>query len=294
MRSFPRLALGVAAGLSLGAGIGMPAASAQALPDSAANPSSLPGTSPTPSATLKDKLDDAKRALLDQSLGNGQYDHPTHSDRNYAFFRAEVLEYRPRSDDSDFRWDMQGWYGGDFNRLWVKSEGERNTAFKADYDIDMQLLYGRFIKKYYDFQVGVRGETQTFRGENGARAHAVIGFQGLVPYRYEVESALFISQDGDVSARFQTSRDFLLTQRLILQGRFETHAAVQKVEKFTTGSGLNNIELGLRLRYEIRREIAPYIGVSYDRSFFKTADLVQEEGGDPSQVRFVAGMRLWF
>ena len=98
----------------------------------------------------------------------------------------------------------------------------------------------------------------------------------------------------DISARFQTSRDFLLTQRLILQGRFETHAAVQKVEKFTTGSGLNNIELGLRLRYEIRREIAPYIGVSYDRSFFKTADFVREEGGGPSQVRFVAGLRLWF
>lgn len=157
----------------------------------------------------------------------------------------------------------------------------------------MQLLYGRFIGKYYDVQIGVRGETQTVRGKDVARAHAVIGFQGLAPYRYEVESALFISQQGDVSVRFQTSRDFLLTQRLILQGRFETHAAVQKVEKFTTGQGLNNIELGLRLRYEIRREIAPYIGISYDRSFFRTADLVREEGGDSSQVRFVAGVQLW-
>jgi copper resistance protein B len=292
MRSFPRLALGVVAGLSLG--VGTPTASAQALHAPTANSSTVPGASSLPPTPLREKLDEAKRILFDHPLRNGEYDHPTHSDQNYAFFRAEVLEYRPRSDDSDFRWDMQGWYGGDFNRLWVKSEGERNTAFKADYDIDMQLLYGRFIKKYYDFQIGVRGETQTYRGENVSRAHAVIGFQGLVPYRYEVESALFISQDGDVSARFQTSRDFLLTQRLILQGRFETHAAVQKVEKFTTGQGLNNIELGLRLRYEIKREIAPYIGVSYDHSFFKTADLVREESGDPSQVRFVAGLRLWF
>lgn len=270
MKSFPQLAAGLVAAISSGAGGDVPAANAE------------------------DLLNKANETRPNLSRPAGEYHHPTHSDRNYAFLRAEVLEYRPRSDDSDFRWDMQGWYGGDFNRLWVKSEGERNTAFKADYDIDMQLLYGRFIKKYYDFQIGVRGETQTFRGENVARAHAVVGFQGLVPYRYEVESALFISQDGDVSARFQTSRDILLTQRLILQGRFETHAAVQKVERFTTGQGLNNIELGLRLRYEIRREIAPYIGVSYDRSFFKTADLVREEGGNPSQVRFVAGLRLWF
>jgi copper resistance protein B len=296
MRSFPRFALGVVAGLSLGVGTEAPTAGAQALHTPTANSSTVPSAFSLPPTPFREKLDEAKRILLNQSLQNedGGYDHPTHSDQNYAFFRAEVLEYRPRSDDSDFRWDMQGWYGGDFNRLWVKSEGERNTAFKADYDIDMQLLYGRLIKKYYDFQVGVRGETQTFKGENVARAHAVIGFQGLVPYRYELESALFISQEGDVSARFQTSRDFLLTQRLILQGRFETHAAVQKVEKFTTGRGLNNIELGLRLRYEIRREIAPYVGVSYDHSFFRTADLVQEEGGDPSQVRFIAGLRLWF
>lgn len=219
---------------------------------------------------------------------------PVEHQTRRAFLLSDVLEYRPKGNDSDFRWDVQGWYGGDYNRLWLKSEGERNTSFKADYNIDTQLLYGRFIKKYYDFQIGVRGETQTFRGENVARAHAVIGFQGLVPYHYEVESALFISQDGDVSARFQGSKDLLLTQRLILQARFETHAAIQKVERFTTGSGLNNIEFGVRLRYEIRREIAPYVGVSIDRSFFETADLVRQEGGDPSQIRFVAGMRLWY
>lgn len=212
---------------------------------------------------------------------------------NY-FILADVLEFRQNNKDSDFRWDVQGWYGGDYNRLWVKSEGERNSALKADYDIDAQLLYGRFIKQYYDFQIGVRGEAQSFQGKNVTRAHAVIGFQGLVPYNHEVEFALFISQHGDVSARFVGSKDFLLTQRLILQPRFETTAAIQKVEKFSTGRGLNNIELGLRLRYEIRREIAPYIGISYDRSFFGTADRVRQEGGNTSQVRFVAGVRLWF
>ncbi|UPT76064.1 MAG: copper resistance protein B [Elusimicrobiota bacterium] len=189
---------------------------------------------------------------------------------------------------------MVGWSGGDYNRLWFKSEGQRNTAFKADYDYDFQLLYGRFLKRYYDVQVGARVETQTYRGGNVARAFAVVGLAGLVPYRYEIEPALFISQDGDISARFTATRDLFVTQRWVLQPRFETNAAVQKVEKFTTGGGLNNIELGLRLRYEIWREIAPYIGVSFERSFAGTAELVRQDGGDPSQVRFVAGIRLWF
>ena len=268
-----------------------------AVPDASAQTTSASPSPPSPSSHSAqddpDKADVQERAQLNLPPPKS-WPSPVADERPYAFLRAEVLEYRPKSDESDFRWDMQGWYGGDYNRVWVKSEGERNTAFKADYDIDFQMLYGRFIKKYYDFQIGVRGETQTFRKGEVARAHAVIGFQGLVPYRYEIESALFISQDGDVSARFQTSRDFLLTQRLILQARFETHAAIQRVERFTTGRGLNNVEFGLRLRYEIRRQIAPYIGVSLDRSFFDTADLVRQDGGTPSQTRFVAGVRLWF
>lgn len=219
---------------------------------------------------------------------------PVDDMQRFTFILADVLEYRPKGTESDFRWDIEGWHGGDYNRLWFKSEGERNTAFKADYDIDFQLLYGRFVRRYYDFQVGGRAETQTFRESRVTRAHAVVGLEGLIPYRFEIKSALFISQKGDVSARFTITKNYLVTQRLILQPRFETNAAIQRVEKFTTGRGLNNIEFGLRLRYEIRREFAPYLGVSFDRSFFGTADLVREEGGDPRQVRFVAGARMWF
>ncbi|WDT82945.1 MAG: copper resistance protein B (plasmid) [Candidatus Manganitrophus sp.] len=97
-----------------------------------------------------------------------QQDWPSPVDdmKQFTFVLADVLEYRPRGLESDFRWDIEGWHGGDFNRLWFKSEGERNTALKADYDIDFQLLYGRFVRKYYDFQVGLRSETQTFGGAN--------------------------------------------------------------------------------------------------------------------------------
>ena len=127
-----------------------------------------------------------------------------------------------------------------------------------------------------------------------ARPQAVIALQGLVPYNYEIEAEMFISHKGDVSGRFKATKDLLITQRLILQPRFETILAIQKVERFTTGRGLNDLELGFRLRYEIQRKFAPYVGVSFERSFFGTADLLQQEGNNPRQVRFVIGVRAFY
>ena len=247
--------------------------------------------------TLLDIPPQEKRTLPNLSPAEG-WPSPVNDRENRLFTLIDVLEYRPKTGGgegtNDYRWDIEGWYGGDYNRLWFKSEGQQDTAFKSDYDVDFQLLYGRFIRKYYDFQVGGRLETQSFRGANVTRGQTVIGIQGLVPYNYEVEAAIFIDQGGNVSGRLSLTKDVLLTQRLILQGRFETNVAAQRVERFTTGSGLNNLEFGMRLRYEIRREFAPYIGFSLDRSFGETATLVRREGGDPSQVRFVAGVRMWF
>ena len=228
----------------------------------------------------------------------GDWPAPVNDQERRLFTLVDVLEYRPRTGGSqghdDYRWDIEGWYGGDYNRVWFKSEGQKDTAFKADYDVDFQLLYGRFIQKYFDFQIGPRVETQTFRGGNVTRGLGVIGIEGLVPYNYDFESSLFIDQNGAVSARLSFTKDLLLTQRLIFQARFETNAAVQRVERFTTGSGLNNLEFGVRLRYEIQREFAPYFGISLDKSFGETATLVREDGGNPSQVRFVLGVRAWF
>jgi len=228
----------------------------------------------------------------------GDWPAPVNDQEHRLFTLIDVLEYRPSTGGSrghdDYRWDIEGWYGGDYNRLWFKSEGQKDTAFKADYDVDFQLLYGRFIRKYFDLQMGGRVETQSFKGSNVTRGLGVIGIEGLVPYNYDFESSLFIDQNGAVSARLAFTKDLLLTQRLILQARVETNAAVQRVEEFTTGSGLNNLEFGGRLRYEFRREFAPYVGISLDRSFGETATLVRQEGGTPSQVRFVMGVRAWF
>ena len=228
----------------------------------------------------------------------GDWPAPVNDQEHRLFTLIDVLEYRPSTGGSqgsdDYRWDIEGWYGGDYNRVWFKSEGQKDTAFKADYDVDFQLLYGRFMQKDYDFQIGPRVETQTFRGHNVTRGLGVIGIEGLVPYNYDFESSLFIDQNGALSARLAFTKDLLLTQRLILQTRFETNAAVQRVEEFTTGSGLNNLEFGGRLRYEFRREFAPYVGISLDRSFGETATFVRQEGGNPSQIRFVMGVRAWF
>ena len=228
----------------------------------------------------------------------GDWPSPVNDQAKHMFVLVDVLEYRPQTGGgqphSDYRWDIEGWYGGDYNRVWFKSEGQQDTAFKADYDVDSQLLYGRLIAPYYDFQVGGRVETQSFRNRNVTRGLAAIGIEGLVPYSYQIEATAFIDQNGAVSARASGTKDLLLTQRLIFQLRFETNLALQRVEEFTTGSGLNNLEFGARLRYEIRREFAPYVGVSLDRSFGETATLVRQEGGNPSQVRFGVGVRMWF
>ena len=258
-----------------------------------AQPAGAPSTSATSGLSSSASQSSGQQATPGNLKFPKDWPSPVGDRERHTFIFADVLEYRPKPSNSDFRWDVEGWHGGDLNKIWFKSEGERNTALKADYDIDAQLLYGRFLRKYYDFQTGVRVETQSYRGRNVTRAHAVIGVEGLIPYNLETESALFISQHGDVSGRFSLTKDFRITQRWVVQSRFETNVAAQQVERFTTGRGLNNLEYGLRVRYDISRKFSPYAGISFDRAFFGTADLVRQEGGDPSQIRFVVGVRMW-
>lgn len=218
--------------------------------------------------------------------------HPVEDEKRYTFVLADVFEFQPNGKDTEFRWDTEAWHGSDYNRIWFKSEGEQGLS-KAERNLDFQVLYGRFVRRYYDFQIGARAETKTFGGASVTRGQFVIGIEGLVPYKYELESALFISHQGDVSGRVTFTRDYLFTQKWILQGRVETNFSAQRVARFGLGSGLNDIELGLRVRHEIRREFAPYFGVSWDRKLFGTADFVRQEGNNPSKLRFVIGVRLW-
>lgn len=210
-----------------------------------------------------------------------------------SFLLFDLLEFQLAPNVRAARWDILGWYGSDTDRIWFKSEGRYNGATRNG-EGDLQVLYGRLISPFIDFQAGFRWEQQLSWDNNLGRAFGVVGIQGLVPFGMELEAAAFLSQQGDVSARLTLAQDFLLTQRLILQPRFEMNVAVQSVPNYGVGSGVNDIELGLRLRYEIRREFAPYVGVSWLQSLGETATLRANGGENTSVLQFVAGVRMWF
>ncbi len=205
------------------------------------------------------------------------------------FVQGDRLEYRTNEGNPLFLWDTQGWWGGDRNKLWLKSEGEYSFDDDAFEEVEIQGLWSHAITRFFDLQAGVRhdfapGDDRTF---------GVLGVQGLAPYWFEVDAAVFVSDDGDVSARIEAEYELLLTQRLILQPRSELNFAAQDVAEHGVGSGLSTAELGARLRYEIKREFAPYIGIDWSRSVGDTADFIRADGGNPSSVSFVAGVRLW-
>lgn len=233
------------------------------------------------------------RTLPNLSERNG-WPEPTADSAKYSYFLVDLLEYQESRDPGAIRWDMFGWYGGDVERLWIKTEGTQSTSRSVGSEQEAQLLYGQLITPFFDAQAGVRYAHRSGPGPNRSRVYAVIGLQGLAPYRYELEPALFVSQKGQISARVTATYDLLLTQRLILQPRLEFSAAVQKDREFEIGSGLVDTEIGARLRYEVRREFAPYIGVSWKQSYGSTRRLVEAEGNAASVVSAVAGVRMWF
>ncbi|MBC9175978.1 copper resistance protein B [Pseudoroseomonas ludipueritiae] len=202
----------------------------------------------------------------------------------------EKLEYGWGLDGPNIgRWDGQAWYGGDVNRVWLKTEGEtaRNGTVEG---AEVQLLYSRLLGYYWDFQAGVRYDIRP----RPDRFYGVIGLQGLAPGMFEVDVQGFVSEKGDLSARAEVSYDAYITQRLVLQPNVEVNLALQKVPELGVGSGFNDIEAGLRLRYEVTRKVSPYIGVSYERKLGDTARYARNEGEDVGGWAFLTGIRLFF
>ena len=202
---------------------------------------------------------------------------------------ANLAEWAPRSGKDSYRWEGEAWFGGDINRLTLKSEGEGVSGDGLD-RAELQALYSRSVGPYFNLQAGVRHDFEP----KPSRTYATIGFEGLAPYWFEVGGAAFLSNKGDLSARFEGYYDQRLTQRLILQPRAELNLAASNDQATGVGSGLSDVELGLRLRYEIRREFAPYVGVTYDRKFGKSADYARTAGEDVEDARVVLGLRAWF
>jgi len=186
-----------------------------------------------------------------------------------------------------YRWGGEGWFGSDINRFVVKSEGIGSSSVE---DADVEALYSRAISPYFDVQAGVR---RTF-GSPPSQTYASLGFEGLAPYWLELEGAFFLSTCGDLLGRLEGYYDERITQRLVLQPRVELNFAAQDVSEDLIGTGLSEAEFGLRFRYEIRREIGPYIGVSWDRKVGRTADFLRDTGKSPSATIFVLGVKCWF
>ena len=200
-----------------------------------------------------------------------------------------LAEYRVQQGSDAYRWDGEGWFGGDIDRFVVKTEGEGAVRGGVE-SAEVQALYSRAIDPWFNLQVGVR---QDFR-PGPARTYATIGIEGIAPYWFEVEGALFLSDKGDLLGRIEGYNDQRITQKLILQPRVELNFAAQDVPANGIGSGLSDVELGLRLRYEIKREFAPYIGVSWERKLGDSARFARAAGDRVQATSLVIGIRTWF
>ncbi|ACK68848.1 copper resistance B precursor [Gloeothece citriformis PCC 7424] len=219
---------------------------------------------------------------------------PIKDSETYWLLLVDQLEYRDNGEKNGFAWDIDAWVGGDYQRIWIKTEGEIGFPEEESGEAEIQLLYGYLIDPFWDLQVGLRYDRIFASDDDRGRAFAVIGVEGLAPYLFEIETALFISENGDVSARLTAEQELLLSQKLILQPKFEINLAAQEVEEFEIGSGINDIELGLRLRYEFTRQVAPYVGINWSKKLGRTADFAEEEGESTDTLSVVGGIRLLF
>ena len=207
---------------------------------------------------------------------------------SYFWFQADRAEYRAREGSDGYLWDLQGYFGGDIDKFWFKSEGEGSFGEKPE-SAEVQALWSHAIGPWWDFQTGIR---QDLTGPE--RTHAVIGLQGLAPYQFEVDAAAFLSTKGDLTALIEGELDQRVTQRLILQPRAEVSLSAQDIPELGVGAGLDTIEVGVRLRYEFAREFAPYVGVEQEWKIGQSADYARLEGEDPSVTNYVIGVRFWF
>lgn len=202
---------------------------------------------------------------------------------------VDRAETRVRDGRDVYELDAQAWYGGDIDKLWLKSEVEGSWGEKLEH-AEVQALWSHAIDPWFDLQAGVRYDPQP--GPN--RSHLVLGVQGLAPYWWEVEGALFLSNKGEVTARAEAEYDLRVTQKLILQPRVEIDLSLQDVPELAIGSGLTNASVGLRLRYQISPLVAPYVGVEYERAFGNTRRFLRAEGEDAGVFNLLAGVRFWF
>jgi copper resistance protein B len=215
------------------------------------------------------------------------YGAPVDDERIFYHAMLDQLEGRFGSTNS-FRWEGEAWAGTDAHRLWLKSEGTL-TGGEVE-NGQQQLLYSRPISTYFDAQIGARYDLDSLPG----RGWGAIGIEGLAPLFFRVAATGYVSGDGHLAAKLEGSYDLLITQQLILQPQIEINFYTRDDPVRRIGSGLSDIDAGIRLRYEITRKLAPYVGVTYDGKFGSTASFAAGAGEPTNEIRFTVGMRAWF
>jgi copper resistance protein B len=201
---------------------------------------------------------------------------------------VDQLEWRDGDGTNGPAWDAQAWYGTDYNKLWFKTAGVHLDG--ATQDARAELLWDRVFSRWWSAQAGARHDF----GEGPSRNWLALGVEGLAPYFFDIEATAYVGDAGRTAARFRAQYELLFTQRVILQTELEVNAYGKDDPERQIGAGVSDLQLGFRLRYEIHRELAPYVGVAWLRRLGKTADLVQASGQDPSVWQVLAGIRFWF
>ena len=212
-----------------------------------------------------------------------------HGDMDVGRILIDRLEWASRDGRDGYAFDGQAWWGGDIDKLWLKGEAEGAFGEGAE-KVELHGLWSHAVDPWFDVQLGLR---QDFNA-GPDRTHFAAGLQGLAPYWFEIDVAAFLSSKGELSARAEVEYDLRITQRLILQPRAEIDLAAQRVPELGIGSGLTSGEVGLRLRYEIERQFAPYLGVQYERAFGDTAGFRRVAGEAAGGWSALVGLRAWF
>lgn len=216
-------------------------------------------------------------------------DHPVHDNTVQHYVLFNRLEGFDADDEGEGQaWEGQAWVGTDLDKLWLRSEGERLGGRTES--ADLEVLYGRAVSPWWDLVAGVRHDFEPGVSQD----FLAFGVQGLAPYKFEVEATAYLGKSGQSALRLEAEYETLLTNRLVLQPLVEFEAYGRDDAERGIGSGPSSAEAGLRLRYEIVRQFAPYVGIVREWTFGRTADLRREEGEAPHDTRIVAGIRLWF
>lgn len=227
-----------------------------------------------------------------------QPDHlpaPIEDDLIHHRLLIDQLEYRAgKANEEAVAWDVLGWIGGDHQRLWLETEGRHRPRNDQTEIERLDVYYGRLVAPYWDLLGGVGYQRHAGEEDNPERLAAVAALHGLLPYRVEVDATLRLDEDGHLTTRLEAESDLLITQRLVLQPRLELSAAAREDRAFERDAGFTSATAGLRLRYEIDRQFAPYLGWSWTRKLAGTADLAREGGEAVRESTLVAGLRIWF